>query len=245
MNNKPTVEIVIPVYNEEKELKENILKLVGFCGRKLSFYSWEIVIADNASIDQTSVIGKDLEKANKKVRYIRFTQKGRGRAVKKVWKDSSADICVYMDVDLSTDLDHLPAVVGSLVNGYDMATGSRLLKGSRVIERSIKREFISRMYNLIIKLFFQTKFSDAQCGFKAVSKNVVKRLLPHIKDNGWFMDSELLIIGEKVGYKIHEEPVIWHDNPGSTVRILPTAFGDFKGLLRLFVTRPWKMITKS
>lgn len=245
MKNKPKVEIVIPVYNEEEELKENILKLIAFCRKNLSSYDWKIAIADNASIDKTSEIGKILEKDNREVKYVRFSQKGRGRAVKRVWKESTADVCVYMDVDLSTDLKHLPALISSLINEHDIAIGSRLLNKSKVIERSIKREFISRMYNLIIKLLFQTKFSDAQCGFKAVSKKVVRDLIPHIEDNDWFMDSELLIVGEKVGYKIYEESVIWHDNPGSTVRILPTAFGDFKGLLRLFITRPWKMISKS
>jgi hypothetical protein len=145
-----------------------------------------------------------------------------------------------MDIDLSTDLSHFPRLIAALEKEYDIGIGSRLLPHSKVIERSIKRELISRIYNIIIKLFFQTRFSDAQCGFKAVTRNVAEKLLPLIQDDEWFMDTELLVVGEKMGYRIYEEPVAWHDNPGSTVRVLPTALGDLRGLIRLFVARPWK-----
>ena len=154
-------------------------------------------------------------------------------------------IIAFMDIDLSTDLAYFPSLVDSLNNGYDIAIGSRLQPGAVVIERSIKREFISRMYNSLVMIAFQTRFSDAQCGFKAVTKKVVKQLIPHIIDDEWFMDSELLIVGEKAGYRIFEEPVVWRDNPGSTVRVLPTAMGDLKGLLRLFVHRPWRILTND
>ena len=143
---------------------------------------------------------------------------------------------------MSTDLKHLPSLIGSLSDGYDIAAGSRLLTKSKVIERSLKREFLSKAYNLLIKVFFQTKFSDAQCGFKAVTRKVVTNLIPYILDNGWFMDSELLIMAEKLNYKIYEEPVVWRDNPGSTVRILPTAMGDLAGVLRLLATKPWNKL---
>ena len=239
------LEITIPVYNEAVELATNIAKLHDFCKQNLTHYAWNITIADNASTDQTPVIGQQLINTYEHLIYKRLSKKGRGNAVKTTWKESGADICSYMDIDLSTDLAYFPSLVDSLNNGYDIAVGSRLKPGATVIERSIKREFISRMYNFLVMAAFQTRFSDAQCGFKAVTKKVVQQLIPHIVDDEWFMDSELLIVGEKAGYRIFEEPVVWKDNPGSTVRVLPTAMGDLKGLLRLFVHRPWRILTND
>lgn len=240
LDHKQTVDIVLPVYNEEDELEAHVLKLCKFVDAQTD-YSWEITIADNASNDGTSSIGGMLAKKSG-INYVRIAKKGRGRAVKQLWLNSKADIVMYMDIDLSTNLKHLPRLVRALVEGADVAIGSRLLPGSEVKNRELKREFISRTYNLMIKLFFQTHFSDAQCGFKGMTKRIVRELIPHIKDNDWFMDTELLVLAEKVGYKIYEEPVCWVDNPGSTVRVLPTAMGDIKGLVRLLQTQPWKSI---
>ena len=242
MPKKIKVDVVIPVYNEEKELEENIKKLHHFLTQKLSKYSWQIVIADNASTDKSLNIAQKLQKSLKSVKVIHLNQKGRGRAVKLAWQKSSADIHSYMDVDLSTDLRSFPSLVDTLLHGQDIAIGSRLMTKSKVAQRPIKREVLSRIYNILIRLFFQIRFSDAQCGFKSVNKRVVRKLLPLIKDNGWFFDSELLIIGEKMGYKIAEIPVIWIDNPGSTVRVLKTIYGDLSGLWRLFITKPWNNI---
>lgn len=242
MSKRLLVEIVIPVYNEEKELEEHTLKLYKFLKETLSDFNWQITIADNASVDKTAQIGQDLAYRYKEINFIHLPQKGRGRAVKKAWRESKADILSYMDVDLSTDLKHFPPLIKSLISGYDIAIGSRLLPNSIVFHRTLKREIISRLYNLLIKLLFGTCFSDAQCGFKAVTKKVVKELLPYIENNGWFMDSELLILGEKAGYIIYEEPVAWQDNPGSTVRVLKTAWEDLQGLWRLFWQRPWKKL---
>jgi len=242
---KKTVSITIPVYNEEEELEKHINKLIQYCQNALSSYEVTITIADNASIDRTPEIGKALSQKYPTVAYVRFPEKGRGRAVKATWITSASDFVAYMDVDLSTDLKHLRSVIHALENGYDVAIGSRLLSKSNVIDRSIKREIISRSYNLIIKLLFQTKFSDAQCGFKAIRREAVETLILLVVDNEWFMDSELLILAEKTGYRIYEEPVVWRDNPGSTVRVLPTAMGDLQGLLRLFICRPWRSIRKN
>lgn len=243
MIKKYSVEITIPVYNEEEELANNVQKLFSFCEKNLTEYNFTITIADNASIDSTPEIGKKLSNNNNKIHYKRFWEKGRGRAVKTIWQNSEKDIQIYMDIDLSTDLKHILPLLNVLSSGkYDIAIGSRLLASSHVIERSVKREFISRAYNLLIKIFFLTRFSDAQCGFKGMTTKAARALLPHIKDNEWFMDSELLIMAEKTGYKIYEEPVEWHDNPGSTVRVLPTAMGDLQGLLRLFLNRPWRRL---
>lgn len=242
---KKLVEVVIPIYNEEKELEANIRKLHSFLKRKLASYNWHISITDNASTDDSLLIAEKLTDSLANVGYIHLNKKGRGRAVKKAWRDSRADIFVYMDVDLSTDLNNLPSMINALSTDYDIGIGSRLLSSSRVVNRPLKREVLSRGYNILIKIFFNTRFSDAQCGFKGVTRRVVDNLLPYILDNAWFFDSELLVVGEKMGYKIYEEPVHWVDNPGSTVRVLHTVTGDLLGLWRLFWTRPWERINKK
>lgn len=237
---KPSINIVIPVYNEEKELEDSVRTLHGFLYTNLDDFTWKITIADNASTDRTFEISKKLSRTLTSVACVHFPKKGRGRAVKTVWGEGVYDIVAYMDVDLSTDLKHFPPLVHSLLRGYDISIGSRNAHSSRVYGRNLLRSFTSKTYILIIKIFFFVHFSDAQCGFKAISKKTVKELLPIIIDNEWFFDSELLIVGEKSGYRIYEEPVTWIDNPGSTVRVLKTALGDLQGLWRLFTTRPWR-----
>ncbi len=238
---KSTVEITVPVYNEEKELEENIDKLYDFCAKNLFDYDFRIAIADNSSMDNTPIIATNLAKKNSKITHFRLEEKGRGRAVKRAWSKSLADFCVYMDIDLSTDLTHLPNLLKALGDGYDIAIGSRLAKGAVVEGRTWLRELTSRTLNFFfIQFWFKTHFTDAQCGFKAVTRKVVEELLPKIKDNDWFFDGELLIVGEKSGYKIYEEPVHWIDNPGSTVRVISTIWGDLKVMGRLLWTKPWK-----
>lgn len=237
---KLSAEITVPVYNEEKELGKNITILYNFCNKELINYNWHITIADNASNDNTPIIGATLSQKFSNLSLFRLEQKGRGRAVKRVWSQSGADYCVYMDLDLSTDLIHLPKLLEALNKGYDIAIGSRLARGAKVEGRTFLRELTSRTLNFIfIKVLFQTRFTDAQCGFKAVTRKVVENLIPHIKDNEWFFDGELLIVGGKSGYKIYEEPVHWVDNPGSTVRLISTIWNDLSAMFRLFKTRPW------
>ncbi len=237
---KKSVEITIPVFNEQQELEKHIEILHEFCQKDLTGYDWHITIADNASTDNTPIIAANLAKKYPRISHFRLEQKGRGRAVKRVWSERQADFSCYMDLDLSTDLRHLQKLLESLQNGYDIAIGSRLAKGAKVEGRSLLRETISRSLNfLFIQMFFRTHFSDAQCGFKAVTKQVINDLIPYILDNDWFFDGELLIVGEKSGYKIYEEPVHWVDNPGSTVRLYSTITGDIKVMLRLLKTKPW------
>lgn len=240
MAEKLRVEIAIPVYNEELELEENVLRLRDFLKENFNDFFWHITVVDNASSDDTPKIGQALTQEFPEIGFLRLEERGRGRAIKGVWRNGGADIYAYMDIDLSTGLKHFPPLVESLTKGYDIAIGSRLLSRSVVKGRTLKREIISRCYNLLIKLLFWTHFSDAQCGFKAIAKDVAKKVVPKVKDNEWFFDTELLIIGEKSGYKIYEEPVTWVDNPGSTVRVMGTAWGDLKGLWRLFWERPWR-----
>lgn len=240
---KTSVEITVPVYNEEKELEENIYELFNFCKKNLNNYDWHITIADNASVDNTPIIAATIEKKNSKISHLRLEQKGRGRAVKRAWVESGKDLCIYMDLDLSTDLVHLPKILLALKNGFDVAIGSRLARGAKVEGRTLIREITSRVLNFFfIQFFFHTHFTDAQCGFKGVTAKVVENLIPYVKDNEWFFDGELLIIAEKSGYKIYEEPVHWVDNPGSTVRLISTIWGDLLSIYRLLRTQPWKSL---
>lgn len=235
-----SIDIVIPVYNEEKALEESIDRLLDFLKKTVKEYQWQVIIADNGSTDKTPIISQKLSRRYHFVTSLRLQQKGRGRAVKMAWQKSRADIVSYMDVDLSTSLEHLPNLIEAIAKkNYDLAIGSRLLPKSHVYNRTLKREIISRSYNLLIKLLFRTQFSDAQCGFKAANQQIVKKILPLIGDNDWFFDSELLIMAEKLGYRIFEEPVTWADDHGTTVRILSTAKGDLLGLFRLWQTKPW------
>lgn len=242
MEKKLSVNVVIPVYNEEKELETSVTTLAEYLTKHLSEYTWKITIADNASTDSTLAIAQKLSKKSAHIESVHLTQKGRGRAVSHVWTQSKEDIVAYMDVDLSTDLKHFPNLVGALTRGYDVAIGSRNARGSRVYGRGLLRTITSKGYIFLIKMFFLVHFSDAQCGFKAVSRRVVREILPHIQDTGWFFDTELLLLAEKSGFRIYEEPVTWIDNPGSTVRVMKTAQGDLQGLWRMFKTRPWRHI---
>lgn len=239
---KISLNIVVPVYNEEKELQASVETLASYCAKNLLDFSWHITIADNASTDHTYEIAQTMARENPKIRAVHLDQKGRGRAVKYVWQKHVADINAYMDVDLSSDLKHFPPLLRSLTRGYDLSIGTRNAWGARVYGRSFLRTLTSKTYIHLIKLFFWVHFSDAQCGFKAVSRRVVRDLIPRVLDNEWFFDTELLVISEKTGYRIYEEPVTWIDNPGSTVRVMKTAQGDLEGLWRLFITRPWKKL---
>lgn len=242
MAKKPSVNIVIPVYNEEIELQDSIKTLSDYLSSNVEDFLWTITIADNASTDTTLQIAKKLSKNIPHVAYVHLDQKGRGRAVKKVWSECKDDIVAYMDVDLSTDLKHFPPLIRSLFRGYDLAIGTRNARGSRVFKRGLLRTITSKGYILLIKMFFWVHFSDAQCGFKAVTRRVVGEVIPYVEDNEWFFDTELLLVSERAGYRIYEEPVTWIDNPGSTVRVMKTAQGDLEGLYRLFTDRPWNKL---
>lgn len=242
MEKKLKLDIVIPVYNEEAELADHTEILMGFLRSSLSDFDWSVTIADNASTDQTFAIARDLSRRHKQVHVLHLDKKGRGRAVKHEWMESRADIHCYMDMDLSTDLKHLPPLVRSLSSGYDIAIGTRNARSSKVYGRSALRTFTSKTYITLIKLVFFVRFTDAQCGFKAITDKAAKALIPYIADNAWFFDSELLILAEKLGYRIYEEAVTWIDNPGSTVRVVKTAQGDLEGLWRLYRERPWKKL---
>lgn len=227
-----TVDVVIPVYNEERVLQHSVSRLREFLQQRCP-YRWRIVVADNASVDKTLEVAKKLSSLYPEAEYIHLDQKGRGRALRRAWLESEADLVSYMDADLSTDLEAFPPLIDGLIKeGYHVAIGSRLKKGARV-QRQLKREIISRCYNLLIKLMFRNKFSDAQCGFKALTRQAVEDLVPMVKDEGWFFDSELLLRAEQKGYQIFEISVKWIDDPDTRVNIIQTAWGDLKGLFRV------------
>ena len=196
-------------------------------------FRFRITIADNASTDGTWDVARRLTEELSSVHAIHLEQKGRGRALRAAWSASDADVVAYMDVDLSTDLDALLPLVAPLLSGHsDVAIGTRLDRSSRV-RRGLKRELISRCYNRILHLTLRARFSDAQCGFKAVRADRIGELLPLIQDEGWFFDSELLVHAERAGLRIYEVPVDWVDDPDSRVDIVATALGDLRGVWRL------------
>jgi putative flippase GtrA len=226
------LDVAVPVHNEQASLERSILTLHEYLSTQLEV-PWRITIADNASTDDTARIADRLAGSLPGVVAVHLSEKGRGRALKRVWFESRADVLAYVDVDLSTDLSALPPLIAPLLSGHsDVAIGTRLARGSRVV-RGGKREFVSRSYNLLLRGTMAVRFSDAQCGFKAVRREVAKELLPLIEDNGWFFDTELLIIAERSGLRIHEVPVDWIDDPDSSVDIVSTAREDLKGMLRV------------
>ena len=226
------IDIVIPVYNEATDLERSVRALDTYLSEALP-YSYRVTIADNASVDGTWLIAQRLASTMQHVTAVHLDQKGRGRALKQVWLNSDANVVAYMDVDLSTDLAAVLPLVAPLVSGHsDVAIGTRLAPTSRVV-RGPKREFISRCYNLVLRTALRASFSDAQCGFKAMRRDVAQELLPLIEDTNWFFDTELLVLAQRADLRIHEVPVDWTDDPGTTVDIVATATEDLRGVMRL------------
>ena len=228
---RPVLDVVVPVHNEEVALPAAIEQLTAHLVTMP--WSWRITIADNASTDATSAVAHALTEIHSDVQLVHLPLKGRGRALKQVWLHSDADVLVYMDVDLSTDLNALMPLVAPLISGHsDIAIGSRLGPGSRVT-RGPKRELVSRSYNALLKTTLRTGFSDAQCGFKAIRRDVAAVLLPLVRNDDWFFDTELLVLAERAGLRIHEIHVDWIDDLDSRVNVLQTAADDLRGVGRL------------
>jgi putative flippase GtrA len=226
------VDIVVPVRNEERDLAPSVRRLVSYLREGFPFTA-RVTIADNGSTDGTWAIADRLARDFDEVRAVRMAQPGRGRALRAVWSQSDAEVLAYMDVDLSTDLNALLPLVAPLLSGHsDVAIGTRLARGSRVI-RGPKRELISRCYNLLLHACMGARFSDAQCGFKAIRRDQARALLPLTQDTGWFFDTELLVLAERAGLRIHEIPVDWIDDLDSRVDVVATALADLRGMVRL------------
>ena len=229
----PQVDIVVPVKDEERDLAASVRRLCSFLREQFPFTA-RITIADNGSTDQTWAVATALSREFPGcVTAVHMEEPGRGRALRAIWAASDADVLAYMDVDLSTDLNALLPLVAPLLSGHsDIAIGTRLARGSRVI-RGPRREVISRSYNLLLRASLGAEFTDAQCGFKAIQRDQARALLPLTQDTGWFFDTELLVLAERAGLRIHEVPVDWIDDTDSRVDILATALADLRGIIRL------------
>jgi putative flippase GtrA len=226
------LDVVVPVYNEERDLGPCVRRLHRHLTDEFP-YPFRITVADNASTDATLAVAEALAGEFAEVTVAHLDEKGRGRALRAVWSASDAPVLAYMDVDLSTDLNALLPLVAPLISGHsDLAIGSRLAASSRVV-RGVKREVISRCYNVLLRGTLRARFSDAQCGFKAIRADVAHRLLPLVEDTGWFFDTELLVLAERSGLRIHEVPVDWVDDPDSRVDVVATAVADLKGVVRV------------
>lgn len=227
-----SVDVVVPVLNEAHVLSRSVRQVHAFFERHVT-YRWRIVIAENGSTDATVAVAQDLCRDLPRVRLVMLPQQGRGRALRASWTESRADILCYTDVDLSTALEAFLRLFSALIDeGYDIAIGSRLAAGSTTT-RSLRRELISRSYNRLLKLVLKVRFSDAQAGFKAVTREVVDRVMPLVEDNSWFLDTELLVLAEKLGYRIADIPVTWVEDDDSRVKVVRTALEDLRGIRRL------------
>ncbi|MGN6326945.1 glycosyltransferase [Pseudolysinimonas sp.] len=228
----PALEVVVPVHDEAATLERSIRVLHRFLEASLD-ETWRITIADNASTDATPAVTDRLAAELPGVEALHLDEKGRGRALKRAWLGSDADVVAYLDVDLSTDLRALPPLIAPLLSGHsDVAIGTRLARASRVV-RGPKRELISRSYNFLLHRALGVTFTDAQCGFKAMRADVARSVLPHVEDTGWFFDTELLVIAERAGLRIHEVPVDWVDDEDSSVDVAKTAAADLRGMVRV------------
>jgi glycosyltransferase involved in cell wall biosynthesis len=226
------IDVVVPVHDEERTLHANIEVLVGYLEQELPF-RWRVTIADNASRDATPRIAAEIAASHPDVHELRLEQKGRGLALRTAWLSSPADVVSYMDVDLSTNLESFLPLVAPIVSGHsELAIGSRLARQARV-RRQIRREVLSRGYNGLVRAGFRCGFSDAQCGFKAIRADIARLLVPHVEDDGWFFDTELLLLAERNGLRIHEVPVDWVEDLDSRVALLPTIADDLRGLWRV------------
>jgi glycosyltransferase involved in cell wall biosynthesis len=230
--NQQLVEVVIPVFDEEATLAPNVELLLDYLRNEFPF-PFRVVVADNASRDTTPYIASQLARRHREVSFLRLEEKGRGRALRSAWGASPAHVVSYMDVDLSTNLESFLPLVAPIMSGHsELAIGTRLAHQAHV-RRRLKRELLSRGYNALVHAGFHARFSDAQCGFKAVRGDIAQRLLPLISDEGWFFDTELLLLAERNGLRIHEVPVDWVEDLDSRVDLTSTIAGDLRGLARV------------
>jgi len=228
------VDLVIPVFNEAHVLERSVLRLADAMAE--ADFRWRIVVVDNGSTDGTLRIARRLAERFDYAECLHLDLKGRGRALRRTWSETDAQFSLYMDADLSTELAAVPRVVQRLRQGADLVTGSRLHADSH-ITRGFQREVLSRGYNRLIRWMLRTRsFDDAQCGFKGVRIETVRPLLPLVRDQEWFFDTELLVLAEYAGLSIHNLPITWVEDPDSRVNIPKTIWQDLRGLTRLWRT---------
>ena len=234
-----SINLTIPLYNEELVLSENVIKILEFL--KYSGlddkYTWRIILANNSSTDKTEAVAKIFaQQFPQKVFYLYLLQKGKGLAIKTAWQKFPTDYYVFMDADLATDLEALPRLVQELENGADLVIGSRYLPDSKT-ERSLTRLLISKIYRGLARVWLGLPFSDLPCGFKGVNHKLITSLISRIKNNEWFFDTELLFRAHRAGYKIKEIPVVWtetfNQKRKSRVGIIRVSWNYLKELSKL------------
>ncbi|RKF17803.1 glycosyltransferase [Alginatibacterium sediminis] len=227
-------EIAIPVLNEEATLEQQIntvmcrIKSLESKGRSIS-----VVIADNGSVDRTRAIAESLVAQNPKLlRFVSVGRRGVGLALKQAWRTSAASVVGYMDLDLATDLKHLDEVINLFESSTaNFVYGTRLHPESVVIGRTLKREFSSRVFNLILKTYIGSRFSDGMCGFKFLHKSYVDDIIRNgASSDGWFFCTELLVVAERLNLNVAELPVAWTDDSESKVKIVPLAIEYLKAM---------------
>ncbi|MBU4369349.1 glycosyltransferase [Patescibacteria group bacterium] len=239
------ITIAIPAYNEEKIIGQKIDQLFKFCQEQLSRpsfssknlggYQWLIVVAINGSKDKTLEIVQEKSKIYSNLEYVNLDTPGKGGAIRKAWQTYTGDINIFMDADLSTELKSIHKLIKAIEQeNYQIVIGSRYQKQSH-LERSVIRSLFSHTYNLILKIFFNLKITDASCGFKAVSKKVIEKIVPKIKNNDLFFDTELLILARQSNLSIKEIPVTWRDEKQrkTKIKIFKTSFAYFKEIIKL------------
>jgi glycosyltransferase involved in cell wall biosynthesis len=232
------VEFSIPVYNEAKILRKNILSLFEYLNTNTLPYDWQIMIVANGTTDNSIAICQELnQQFPKQISFIDIKQPGRGQALKQSWLASTADIVLYMDIDLAVSLDDIEKLISPLLTGRaDLVIGSRLMSESK-IERSFIRELSSQTYNFLSRIILNHNFSDMQCGFKAIRTEVLKKIAPYLRDPKWFFDTELIIFTNAFGCRIKEVPVDWsenrYDERRSKVHIIKDSLKFIRNLIKL------------
>ncbi len=244
---KPKLLLMLPIYNEEEQLEASMRTLFDYATKNLSDYEWRVHVGDNASKDRSNEIYTRLHNENPtKFTFRTLDRKGRGLNQRESFLKEDYDIAIYMDVDLSSDINAIKDMVDHIRDRKsDLSIGSRLLPTSKVVGRKLLREITSRGYVFIIRTLASTKISDFQCGFKAISKDLAQKIVPEVEDNTWYFDTELVLLTEKSGYKIYECPILWTDDPGSTVNVVNTAIEDLKGLYRTLKQKKWLRLAIS
>lgn len=231
-----SLDLVIPVLNEEETLEKNIKLMLNYIQTSKFPLKTKIIIADNGSIDQTQNIGQALAKDfPDQIKYIKVHSRGVGLALKEAWLMAQSDFVGYMDLDLATDINHLKEVAAALLDKrYDFVYGTRLHEASNVQNRTLKREITSRVFNFVLKTYLRVGFSDGMCGFKFLKTQHVKNIVAHgAQSNGWFFCTEILVVSEWIGLKIYELPVKWTDDPNSKVNIKKLTIEYLKSMYQL------------